>query len=236
MRSSRTERKAEHRVPEELHGQSPMLSRKLRHSKQKRISYNSLIKLGLVVFGALFIGLFLLEMVKSQNVPEANVTVIENHSTAMPAVKPVVTQEKSDPQKNSAAETKAPETNTSPVKSKPPATDGQGTAKSEPDPEQPAKPQATQSAETKAKQQAPESATVPPQTSQPAAANTGKPAADAQVEVVRHVVKQGDTLFKLSRQYYGNSRGVDSIARYNGLTKDDELLTGTVLSIPLPKK
>ena len=233
MRSSRTERKAEHRVSEELHGQSPMLSRKLRHSKQKRISYNSLIKLGLVVFGALFIGLFLLEMVKSQNVPEANVTLIENHSTAIPAVKSLATQEKPDPEKNTAAETKAPEINTSPVKSEQPATNGQGTPKSKSDQEQPAEPKASQPAETKSKQSA-ESATAPAQTSQPAATHTEK--TDAQVEVVRHVVKQGDTLFKLSRQYYGNSRGVDSIARYNGLTKDDQLLTGTVLSIPLPKK
>ncbi|HZG17988.1 MAG TPA: LysM peptidoglycan-binding domain-containing protein [Candidatus Bathyarchaeia archaeon] len=236
MRSSRTERKAEHRVPEELHGQSQMLSRKLRHSKQKRISYNSLIKLGLVVFGALFIGLFLLEMVKSQNVPEANVNVIENHSTAMPAVKPLVTHEKQDPQLSTAAETKAPETKTSPVKSEQPATEGQGTPKSKPGQEQPAESKASQPAETKAKQPAAVSPTASAQTSQPAANHTVKPAADAQVEVVRHVVKQGDTLFKLSRQYYGNSRGVDSIARYNGLTKDDQLLTGTVLSIPVPKK
>ncbi|WP_134683265.1 LysM peptidoglycan-binding domain-containing protein [Brevibacillus migulae] len=235
MRSSRTERKTEHHVSEELQGQSPMLSRKLRHSKQKRISYNSLVKLGLVVFGALFIGLFVLEMVKSRNVPEANFIEKEISATTTVQVKPVVAKESVGSQPSTATETKGPETNASPVGANQPAT-GQATTKANPESTQPTPQTAAQPTEKKPEQPASETKAASPQPSQPASSQAAQPAANTQVQVVRHVVKQGDTLFKLSRQYYGNSRGVDTIAKYNGIAKDGQLLTGTVLSIPLPKK
>jgi len=50
---------------------------------------------------------------------------------------------------------------------------------------------------------------------------------------VRHVVQKGDTLYKLSRQYYGNNSGVARIARYNGFSPDTQLVVGKVVLIPL---
>ncbi|UFJ42819.1 LysM peptidoglycan-binding domain-containing protein [Brevibacillus humidisoli] len=54
--------------------------------------------------------------------------------------------------------------------------------------------------------------------------------------VVKHTVQKGDTLFKLSRHYYGNNQGWKRIARYNGLDPDDSLPIGKVLSIPSPTR
>jgi nucleoid-associated protein YgaU len=56
---------------------------------------------------------------------------------------------------------------------------------------------------------------------------------NSRVKVVRHVVQKGETLFKLSRQYYGNNSGVARIARYNGFSPDTELVMGKVILIPL---
>lgn len=55
----------------------------------------------------------------------------------------------------------------------------------------------------------------------------------AKPEKIRHRVKAGDTLFKLSRKYYGNGMGVDRIARYNHLNPEDPLPIGRVITIPL---
>ncbi|MBO8163045.1 MAG: LysM peptidoglycan-binding domain-containing protein [Brevibacillus sp.] len=54
--------------------------------------------------------------------------------------------------------------------------------------------------------------------------------------VVRHTVQKGDTLFSLSRRYYGNNQGWKRIARYNGLNADDPLPIGKVLTIPSPTR
>jgi nucleoid-associated protein YgaU len=88
-----------------------------------------------------------------------------------------------------------------------------------------------------------------PQTEELTAAPAGKPQADADgspsapprsnstavPRVIKHTVEKGDTLFSLSRRYYGNNQGWQRIARYNGLNPDDPLPIGKVLSIPAPK-
>ncbi len=66
-----------------------------------------------------------------------------------------------------------------------------------------------------------------PASPQPSAKPTASPKAK------RHVVRKGDTLFKLSRYYYGNHSGVSRIARYNGLRADQELIADTVIMIPV---
>ncbi|WP_126427363.1 LysM peptidoglycan-binding domain-containing protein [Brevibacillus marinus] len=88
-----------------------------------------------------------------------------------------------------------------------------------------------------------------PQTEELTAAPAGKPQTDAGgspsapprsnstavPRVIKHTVEKGDTLFSLSRRYYGNNQGWQRIARYNGLNPDDPLPIGKVLSIPAPK-
>lgn len=90
------------------------------------------------------------------------------------------------------------------------------------------------------------SAERPVQTEEPTSAPTGKPQADvsgssstppqskekAASQVIKHTVKKGDTLFALSRRYYGNNQGWKRIAQYNGLNPDEPLPIGKVLSIP----
>lgn len=234
MRSSQKEQKPEYHVPHEHHGQSPMLSRKLRHSKRKTFSYSSLIKLGLLIFGTLFIGLFVLEMVKSQNLP--TLSVVEKQSPPPPpetvqAAVPAVNEESqaAEPAVNEESQTALPAgTKQSPTAA---AASGNNTSKT-----------STASSQTTVKTE-PKKQTIPTKTnaaapvSQPAANVEPKKAEPAeQPKAIRHVVKQGDTLFKLSRHYYGNGRGVEAIARYNGLQVDGELWVGTVLYIPMPKQ
>ncbi|WP_409178609.1 LysM peptidoglycan-binding domain-containing protein [Brevibacillus fortis] len=52
-------------------------------------------------------------------------------------------------------------------------------------------------------------------------------------KVVKHVVKKGETLFMLSRKYYGNNSNVGRIARYNGLHSEAGLVEGKIVLVPL---
>jgi nucleoid-associated protein YgaU len=72
-----------------------------------------------------------------------------------------------------------------------------------------------------------------PVSSQPASASGAAPSATPKPKLKRHVVQKGDTLFKLSRLYYGNNGGVSRIAGYNGLSPEAQLKAGDVLTIPL---
>lgn len=47
-----------------------------------------------------------------------------------------------------------------------------------------------------------------------------------------HVVKVGDTLFDISRMYYGTHIYAGDIERLNGLTNPDRLLVGASLELP----
>jgi nucleoid-associated protein YgaU len=72
-----------------------------------------------------------------------------------------------------------------------------------------------------------------PASSQPTSSSGAVPAAKPAPKVKRHVVQKGDTLYKLSRLYYGNNGGVTRIAGYNGLSPEAQLKAGDVLTIPL---
>ncbi|WP_020618393.1 LysM peptidoglycan-binding domain-containing protein [Paenibacillus daejeonensis] len=47
-----------------------------------------------------------------------------------------------------------------------------------------------------------------------------------------HTVREGETLFSLSRQYYGDNSGAKRIAAHNGLAEDHQLRVGEVVRIP----
>ncbi|MDA5106905.1 LysM peptidoglycan-binding domain-containing protein [Brevibacillus thermoruber] len=72
-----------------------------------------------------------------------------------------------------------------------------------------------------------------PASSQPTSSSGAVPAAKPAPKAKRHVVQKGDTLYKLSRLYYGNNGGVTRIAGYNGLSPEAQLKAGDVLTIPL---
>ncbi|OEF98518.1 LysM peptidoglycan-binding domain-containing protein [Desulfuribacillus alkaliarsenatis] len=47
-----------------------------------------------------------------------------------------------------------------------------------------------------------------------------------------HRVVRGETLWRISMQYYGTGRYVDDLARYNNLTNPRLIVSGTVIKIP----
>ncbi|MFS0724846.1 LysM peptidoglycan-binding domain-containing protein [Paenibacillus sp. 1P07SE] len=47
-----------------------------------------------------------------------------------------------------------------------------------------------------------------------------------------HTVREGETLFSLSRQYYGDNSGAKRIAAHNNLSVDHQLRVGEVIRIP----
>ncbi len=51
-------------------------------------------------------------------------------------------------------------------------------------------------------------------------------------KVIKHTVKQGDTLYNLAKKYYGSQAGIAIIKKANNIT-GDEIQLGQVLKIPL---
>ncbi|MEJ8544905.1 LysM peptidoglycan-binding domain-containing protein [Brevibacillus borstelensis] len=56
-----------------------------------------------------------------------------------------------------------------------------------------------------------------------------------QPEVKQHKVKKGETLFQLSRLYYGHNSGVKKIAGFNGISAEAQLMEGQIVKIPLSR-
>ncbi|QRG69877.1 LysM peptidoglycan-binding domain-containing protein [Brevibacillus choshinensis] len=54
-------------------------------------------------------------------------------------------------------------------------------------------------------------------------------------KAVKHVVQKGETLYMLSRKYYGNNSSVARIANYNGMSLEAQLTAGTVVMVPISK-
>jgi LysM repeat protein len=52
-------------------------------------------------------------------------------------------------------------------------------------------------------------------------------------EIVSHKVSSKDTLYSISKKYFGNSKGIKSIMKWNGL-KSEVIKEGQILNIPLP--
>ena len=83
---------------------------------------------------------------------------------------------------------------------------------------------------------APGTASLPPPGGTPAAAPPAPPPAaprEKPKEAARsHRVGKGDTLYALSRRYYGNGGRWSAIAEANGLSEGDPLVVGSSLRIP----
>lgn len=54
----------------------------------------------------------------------------------------------------------------------------------------------------------------------------------ADMEMKTHTVKRGETLWRISNQYYGSSLYIDSLAKYNKLANPRLIVTGSKLLIP----
>ena len=60
----------------------------------------------------------------------------------------------------------------------------------------------------------------------------GTSASSGSTESKTHTVREGETLFSLSRQYYGDNSGAKRIAAHNNLSEDHQLRVGEVVRIP----
>jgi LysM repeat protein len=170
---------------------------------RKRMRVTAMLVPGLAVFGAIFFGLVALELYKAQSVSKA---VVASMSAPAP---------------NKASQPLTPATPGT-LASPPPSEGGRASS--------PVPTRVNISGQVKAQ----ETAAKPVTKAAPAKSTDNRftsktPAPKAK----RHLVKKGDTLFKLSRQYYGNQSGVKRIASYNGLRPDQELTAGTVIMIPV---
>lgn len=201
-------------------GLPPRRSRAVQRKKQK-VSLKRIIQGGLIVFGTLFFGLIGLELYQAKN---AN------------SVQPAAANVSDIPSAETASENQDQQSTTSPQPSNE-ATPPTNVESTEPKGEvKPAETVAVPAPQPSAPVQAvPAPQTATPETAAPAPVVSETQTSSEQPKTVRHVVEKGDTLFKLSRKYYGNNSGVSRIARYNGLAADAQLTTGNVVIIPLSK-
>lgn len=215
---------------EDQSGLPPRSSRVIQRKKQK-VSLKRIIQGGMILFGTLFFGLIGVELYQAQKVNQAQPVVSGNPAAPVvetfPAGQGKTSPVSSEPSGQPSGETTMPATvETTEPKPKTDATEAVTTPAPQPATPAPATPVDT----------APAAPTVQPVNSKPAElAAPATPTPSEQPKTVKHVVEKGDTLFKLSRKYYGNNSGVSRIARYNGLASDARLTAGQVVIIPLAK-
>lgn len=205
--------------------------RRLRH-KRGRLSYKDVLSSGLAIFGSLFLVLVAAELYQAHQTlsnPPANETARAEQAAA------------GQPSAIAQADGSAP--SASPVGSAA-VSGGEGgqaaaivnNPSSGSLPNESAQTKANAVAGTASEKPATEqtNATTPASfghTSSSGKVQAAKPAPKPKVK--HHVVQKGETLFMLSRLYYGNNGGVSRIARYNGISPEAKLKAGDVLSIPL---
>lgn len=204
-----------------------------RIAKRQKTRKKKLFVAGLYLFGAIAIGLIGFELFQaSRNMPtvqyqaEKDTTIAQvNQST--PALKGNTTSPEpsnipAKPQGINPTETSGSTTGTNP--SEPAAKAVQAPVQQQaPIQKQPTNQKQSSSQQTVSK---PTNNTTQIK-AQPVVQQPAKP------KLTRHRVVAGDTLFKLSRKYYGNGMGVDRIARQNHLNPEDPLPIGRVIYIPM---
>ncbi|MGG4453109.1 LysM peptidoglycan-binding domain-containing protein [Brevibacillus porteri] len=218
---------------------NPLPPRRSRHTRPKAtFSFKKWIQPGLYLFGFVFFGLVGLELYRA-NVP--------HESAASGSVEVKDVSKASTTSQRSKAGEKEPVSVVLPATPDPSASVTTPPAKVKTIESKPVEPtvKATTSVQT------PVVSPVPAQTStgtpvnkanQIASTSTSKVATPGKQastppttksKVVKHVVKKGETLFMLSRKYYGNNSNVGRIARYNGLHSEAGLVAGKIVMVPL---
>lgn len=216
-------------------GLPPRRNRLARRQKERRMRF---FLAGLYLFGAIAIGQIGYELyLASKNMPTVNY-----HADKETTIAEV--QKEGDPGNTSQAPNATPEgdasatvAKTSPAAMNPGTSPNSnsggvstlgGNAVSQPKP----------TANTLVAKQVPVQKPVTQPVTQPVTKKTQtQPQTTAQQtdkpRLVRHRVVAGDTLFKLSRAYYGNGMGVERIARQNHLNLEAPLPIGRVIYIPM---
>ncbi len=208
-------------------GLPPRGSRK----KQTRspVSLKKLLQSGLVLFGALFFGLIGIELYQAkmthpsaaEGTPEVNAekpTDVQSApaSEQTTAALPAAARQPAQP----APSVTEPPTTTPSAEAAPSAVQNVGSAS----PKQSGTKEATGKTTSVSKP-----VTDAGKAEAPIAKVSEKPKA------VKHVVQKGETLYMLSRKYYGNNSSVARIANYNGMSLEAQLTAGTVVMVPISK-
>ncbi|MFF0826840.1 LysM peptidoglycan-binding domain-containing protein [Brevibacillus sp. NPDC003359] len=217
---------------------NPLPPRRSRHTRPKAsFSFKKWIQPGLFLFGFVFFGLIGLELYRA-NVPhgsaatgsvkveEVNKTSTTSQGNKTGEKEPVSVILPSTPEPNVSVTTPPAKAKT--IEVKPVQSAVKATASVQKPAVSPTPPQTpTGTPVNKANQNA---------STTSKAATPGKQASTpptAKSKVVKHVVKKGETLFMLSRKYYGNNSNVGRIANYNGLHTGSGLVEGKVVLVPL---
>ncbi|MBU8712117.1 LysM peptidoglycan-binding domain-containing protein [Brevibacillus parabrevis] len=222
--------------------------RRSRHNRTKTSSvrFKTWVKSGLFVFGILFFGLIGFELYKANvarstegNTEAAAETQAESDETVAKAESTPTTSESeptsvvlpATPAETSAA---AEQKGTEEATSKPASAPVEPTSGVSATPA-PVTPIASSTpATTPKKENKPVQTQAKPPAAPAMATPVQKPAETAQKpRVVKHVVQKGETLFMLSRKYFGNNSNVSRIARYNGFHTQAQLVEGKVVLVPL---
>ncbi|WP_019122932.1 LysM peptidoglycan-binding domain-containing protein [Brevibacillus massiliensis] len=188
----------------------PLPSRKLRHSRKRRsgpLANHNRLALLMGIFGVLIAGAIAYEIVQAnKNRPALSVQATTEMPQETSQHAPAVPKENEGENEHPDSQSKA--TAESPAAPHPTGTSGPPLPKEQ----------------------------LSPTDAGPAAAEPVRSKEQKQLKVKRHVVKQGETLYQLSRLYYGNQTSVKRIARYNGISPEAKLTVGQVISIPSPAR
>ncbi|MFM1652753.1 LysM peptidoglycan-binding domain-containing protein [Brevibacillus sp. B_LB10_24] len=207
----------------------PLPSRKLRHSRKRRsnpLAHNNRLALWVGIFSVLIVCAIAYEIVQAnKNRPALTVQATTEMPQNTGLLTPAVPKENEGENEHPDSQSPNPvESHSAPQQA---GTDGPPLTKEQISPTD-----------------------IPPAGDEPVHANgqlSSVNAAPAQaaaaqskrqkpLKVKRHVVKQGETLYQLSRLYYGNETNVKRIARYNGISAEAKLAVGQVISIPSPSR
>ncbi|MGG1659613.1 LysM peptidoglycan-binding domain-containing protein [Brevibacillus sp. NRS-1366] len=204
--------------------------RRSRHTQRKvNVSLKKWFQSGLVIFGALFFGVIVIELYQAQvsresAKPSAAVLTVEQPPSVTSQTDGQVQGGEDKEQKETAAQEgkQAPELKPevpAPSQSSEPVTPS---AQSVSDPSPSSK-------------QTPGTAVTP--LAKPASAPVVTPAKSPaeKPKAIRHVVQKGETLYMLSRKYYGNNNNVVRIAKYNGFHAETQLTAGRVVMVPISR-
>ncbi|USG63548.1 LysM peptidoglycan-binding domain-containing protein [Brevibacillus ruminantium] len=215
------------------HANKQKISRPNRRPEAAGFSKKAVLRLGLAVFGTLFFLLICMELYKAgQSVP-ANVSMEEKQGEPGQTWSP-------DQQASTAgtlpvqAQESSPEGNTGTAQSAEPV-DGIITPSAGTETEHQQNPTSDHASEQSVSHTGnttPPAAPLQPESTVKEAVTQEKEE-KAQATVKQHKVKKGETLFQLSRLYYGHNSGVKKIAGYNGISPESQLFEGQIVQIPL---
>lgn len=202
--------------------------RRSRHTQRKvNFSFTKWVRSGLVVFGAVFFGVILVELYQAQVFHEA----AKPSTSVLTVSEPTTDNIASAGQAENAAGKDQGAAASTPTVQEAKTTPETKDAKLDPPPVSTPSVQPASQPSTTGEPKPIPTASVPVKPTNPSAASASAPA--PKPKAIRHVVQKGETLYMLSRKYYGNNLNVSRIAKYNGFRADTQLTAGKIVMVPL---